>query len=152
MLEFKPNNISDEQVSELIQKHLNFVSEAAPNIHYELPDIKRLKQDHYKLWTAWQGEEAIAFFVLKVLSAEHCELFYLHVKESCRGRGIGEKVLSRAMDEAQDMGFIRMSLEYGLGEHYSASRGVIEKFGFKFCGPFGDHFMNPLRVYMTRKI
>ena len=72
---------------------------------------------------AYEGSELVGFCALHVHSASLAEIRSLVVKEEKRGRGIGESLIDKALDEAQTLGLQKvLSLTY--------KQEFFEKLGF----------------------
>lgn len=72
---------------------------------------------------AKEGSELIGFCALHVHAASLAEIRSLVVKESKRGKGIGESLIAKAMDEAKMLGLQKvLSLTY--------KQSFFEKLGF----------------------
>ena len=72
---------------------------------------------------AYEGGELVGFCALHIHTASLAEIRSLVVKESKRGRGIGESLVAKAMDEAKTLGLQKvLSLTY--------KQVFFEKLGF----------------------
>ncbi|MCF6310360.1 MAG: N-acetyltransferase [Sulfurimonas sp.] len=72
---------------------------------------------------AKEGSELVGFCALHVHAASLAEIRSLVVKESKRGKGVGESLIAKAMDEAKVLGIQKvLSLTY--------KQSFFEKLGF----------------------
>jgi putative acetyltransferase len=46
----------------------------------------------------------------------------------------------------------RLSLETGTTEPFQPAQRLYERFGFVYCGPFGDYAPDPFSVFMTLEL
>ncbi|MGM9521317.1 MAG: ribosomal protein S18-alanine N-acetyltransferase [Oscillospiraceae bacterium] len=69
------------------------------------------------------------------------ELFNIAVREGCRGRGIGRKLLKAVLDSAREMGIRRIYLE--VRKSNAAARRLYEKLGFAVCGERRNYYDAP---------
>ena len=54
-----------------------------------------------------------------------------------------------ALREATARGYQRLSLETGSAAEFTPAHSLYQKYGFKFCGPFGDYVEDPHSCFMT---
>lgn len=66
--------------------------------------------------------------------------------------GVASQLLEHIIAEAQGMGFTRLSLETGAAAFFLPARGLYEKFGFQYCGPFAEYRPDPNSTFMTRAL
>jgi putative acetyltransferase len=50
---------------------------------------------------------------------------------------------------ARQRGYSRLSLETGSAAAFAPALALYEKFGFSYCGPFGDYQPDPFSRYLT---
>ncbi|HVC26924.1 MAG TPA: GNAT family N-acetyltransferase [Nitrososphaerales archaeon] len=82
----------------------NFEQEIAEfPAHYARPDGRVL--------VAVERGEAVGAVGLRRLSGKICELKRMYVRPKFRGEGIGRKLAKRAIEEARDIGYLRMRLD-----------------------------------------
>ena len=67
------------------------------------------------------------------LSAERCELRKMYLLAACRGRGLGKRLLTRALERARALGFTRIELE--TASVLRAAARLYESVGFHPCQP-----------------
>lgn len=73
--------------------------------------------------------------------ADTCELRKMYLLPAARGRGLGEQMLRRCLDQAREFGYRRCYLETLTG--MDAAMRLYERYGFRrLQGPLGDtgHF------------
>ena len=51
-----------------------------------------------------------------------------------------------------ERGYARLSLETGSGPAFEPAHALYRKYGFEFCGPFGDYTNDPFSRFMTRRL
>jgi len=76
----------------------------------------------------------------------------LFVDAAYRGRGLGRRLLARAVDEARARGYRRMSLETGSMVFFEPARNLYRRYGFEPCPPFADYWDDPNSFFMTRRL
>ena len=71
---------------------------------------------------------------------------------TCRGRGVGSRILEHILDEAGRRGYDRLYLETGAMPEFEPARSLYRRYGFVPCGPVGDYAEDPNSVFMTRTL
>ena len=90
-------------------------------------------------------------FPSKGLPEDTCELVKMYLLPEARGRGLGAKIINKAIDFAREKGYKRIYLE-SMPELKRAIN-VYEKFGFQYIHePVGDTGHHGCDVWMTKKI
>jgi putative acetyltransferase len=53
---------------------------------------------------------------------------------------------------AAERNYQRLSLETGTQDFFIPARKLYERFGFEYCGPFGDYAEDPYSAFMTKSL
>jgi putative acetyltransferase len=61
-------------------------------------------------------------------------------------------VLTHIIDVARDRGYERLSLETGSMDAFKPAQRLYERFGFVYCGPFGEYVEDRYSVFMTMSL
>jgi putative acetyltransferase len=68
----------------------------------------------------------------------------------------GSEVAQLLNEHLQDMYAVSppesVSLETGTVDFFIPTRKLYERFGFEYCGPFGDYQEDPYSAYMTKSL
>ncbi len=67
-----------------------------------------------------------------------------------RGRGVAGALMRRILDEAEQRGYRRLSLETGSQPEFAPARALYRRYGFDVCGPFDGYVEDPFSTFMTR--
>ncbi len=104
-----------------------------------------------RFWVLDVSGVAQACGALKPLPGRLVEVKSVHVSETVRGRGLSRKIMEHLIEVARADGHRAMVLETGSPTlpAYDAARGLYERLGFSYRGPFGDYAADPLSSYMT---
>ncbi|WP_023851717.1 GNAT family N-acetyltransferase [Ponticoccus alexandrii] len=76
----------------------------------------------------------------------------MHVARACRGRGLGATLLRHLLERAREGGATSSCLETGTQEAFLPARGLYAGAGFTECLPFADYRLDPLSVFMMRRL
>ena len=78
------------------------------------------------------------------------EVKRMYVKPGQRGRGIGRRVLGELEGMAHKSGVSLLRLETGI--HNAEAVTLYRRAGFVECAPFGDYVLDPLSVFMEKRV
>ncbi|WP_315783328.1 GNAT family N-acetyltransferase [Bradyrhizobium sp. SZCCHNPS1003] len=87
---------------------------------------------------------------LRLIGPGHAEIKRLFVRETARGCGLGRRLLMTLEDEAQGRGLGRVSLEVGIRQPQAIQ--LYRSSGYQDCGPFGIYRLDPLSLFMTKRL
>jgi putative acetyltransferase len=146
------NNFAEAQVNELLTKHFIELRSVSPKGSTHVLNIPGLKDPSIRFWSLWDGEDLIGCGALKLLDKEHGEFKSIRVADKYRKSGMGEKIISHLIDQAQQIGIKKISTETGAGEFFDPARKLFKKFGFKNCKPFAHYKEDPNSCYYTLNI
>jgi putative acetyltransferase len=146
------DDLSRPQVHALLQEHLDDMYAWSPPESVHALDLDRLRLPAITFWTAWEGPLLLGSAALKDLGDGHGEVKSMRTPRHLRGRGAGRALLAHLIDHARARGFQRLSLETGTTEPFQPAQRLYERFGFAYCGPFGDYTPDPFSVFMTLEL
>ena len=146
------DDLSRPQVHALLQEHLDDMYAWSPPESVHALDLDRLRLPAITFWTAWEGPLLLGSAALKDLGDGHGEVKSMRTPRHLRGRGAGRALLAHLIDHARARGFQRLSLETGTTEPVQPAQRLYERFGFAYCGPFGDYTPDPFSVFMTLEL
>ncbi|MNE78416.1 putative N-acetyltransferase YsnE [compost metagenome] len=112
--------------------------------------IDKLKGPGITFWSAWEEGELLGCGALKDLGDQHGELKSMRTSRQHLRKGVASKLLAHILEEADKLGYQRLSLETGSTDGFEAARKLYERFGFEYCAPFADYEEDPYSVFMTR--
>nr|WP_246496938.1 GNAT family N-acetyltransferase [Sphaerisporangium rubeum] len=113
-------------------------------------DLDDLRRPEVTFWSVLDGPTLVGCGALMRIDAEHAEIKSMRTTAARKRGGVASLLLDHILTEARRMGLTRLSLETGSAEHFRPARRLYEKYGFEYCGPFGDYRLDPHSVYMTR--
>jgi len=147
---FREGHLDDARVIALLQVHVDRArAETAPGSAHAL-DLSGLKTPDVRFFTAWEDDDLLGCGALKILAADHCELKSMHTAETHRGKGVGDAMVRRLIDEARRLGLTRLSLETGAWPYFAPAHRLYERHGFTDCPPFADYAPDPNSRFMSR--
>lgn len=149
-LEIREDDLSGPEIAALLQAHLDTMAEHSPPESRHALNLDGLRAADVTFWCVWEGEALVGCGALKELSADHGEIKSMHTAAAHRGKGVAARMVEHILAEAGRRGYARLSLETGSMEGFAPARGLYERYGFEFCGPFGPYKEDPHSVFMTR--
>ena len=81
---------------------------------------------------------------------DYVEIKRVFIDPSARGLGLSKALMQVMEDAARDLGFRIAWLETGI--HQPEALGLYEKLGYKYRDPFGDYLLDPLSVFMEKRV
>nr|WP_206051516.1 GNAT family N-acetyltransferase [Nocardioides ferulae] len=151
-LTIEPADLAARDLADFIQAHLDEMAPTAPPESRHALDLDGLRRSGIRMWVVRAEDRIVATGALAPLTGGHEELKSMRTDPSCRGRGIGGRLLRHLLEDARDRGVSRLSLETGSMEFFAAARALYASAGFAPCGPFGSYVEDPNSVFMTRTL
>lgn len=149
-MEIKIEDPRTEEVSALLQRHLDFCHSVTPADGVFALDVERLRRPGTTLFGARENGKILGVCALNLIHVNHAELKSMHVLAASRGRGIGGLLLTHLIEYARAGSVERVSLETSPDEAFSSARHLYASQGFAESGPFADYPESPTSLFMTR--
>ena len=146
------DDLSRPDIHALLDEHLQSMHAQSPPESVHALDIDKLRQPGITFWSAWDGAQLLGCGALKQLSADHGEIKSMRTPDALRRRGAGRALLAHIIEVAKGRGYQRLSLETGSTDGFLPARKLYERFGFSYCGPFGDYPEDPYSAFMTIRL
>lgn len=143
------DDLSRPEVHALLDEHLQSMHQLSPPESVHALDLEKLRQPRITFWTAWEGPLLLGCGALKELEASHGEVKSMRTPTALRRQGAGRAILAHLVAVAGFRSYARLSLETGSTDAFLPARRLYERFGFSYCGPFGDYQDDPNSVFMT---
>jgi putative acetyltransferase len=148
-VEIKVDDLSGPEVHELLREHLHDMHLHSPPGSVHALDLAALRRPEITFWTVWADGELLGCGALKELDPRHAEIKSMRTASAHLRRGVASRLLTHILEEAARRGYARLSLETGSAEAFEPARQLYARFGFSYCGPFGDYVEDPYSVFMT---
>jgi putative acetyltransferase len=145
-----PDNPRAGDVRALLDLHLAFANEHSPPEDVHALDLDGLLAPDISFFSCRTKGELLGIGALKMLDARHAELKSMHTVAAARGRGIARAMVDHLLGVARARGVERVSLETGTMDAFAPARSLYTQAGFEPCEPFGDYWVSPYSVCMTR--
>lgn len=146
------DDLTGDAVAALLNEHLTGMRQHSPPESVHALDLAGLRSPGITFWTAWDGEQLLGCGALKELDEQHGEIKSMRTAQAHVGKGVASAILSKLMQEAIRRSYRRLSLETGSGPAFDAAHRLYLKFGFAYCGPFGNYREDPFSRFMTLEI
>jgi putative acetyltransferase len=152
LLEIRIDDLSGSEIAALLREHLENMHELSPPESVHAMDIDRLRSPDVTFWSAWDGGELLGCGALKELDGQTGEVKSMRTLGAHRRKGVASKILDTIIDEAQRRGYDRLKLETGSEPAFAPAQALYERYGFSYCGPFGEYVEDPNSVFMTKEL
>lgn len=143
------DDLSGTEIAALLAAHLDGMAQHSPPESVHALDLQALRAPDISFWTAWENGELLGCGALKELDTVHGEIKSMRTANEHLGKGVASTILSHLIDEAVRRAYLRVSLETGSGPAFEAAHSLYKRYGFVYCGPFGDYRDDPFSRFMT---
>jgi len=151
-MDIREDDLTHPDVVALVKAHLTEMAGNKDAVMSHALPIKALKADDVTFFSIWEGETITGCGAVRELDSKHGELKSMHTDRHFRRRGVSAALLFHMTKLAKERGYERLSLETHPGKDYMPARKLYERFGFEYCGPFGDYEEHPYSVFMTKAV
>lgn len=148
----KVDDLRSPEVAQLLEEHLQDMYAVSPPESVHALDLAKLRQPEITFWSVWDGEQLAGCGAIKELDAQHAEIKSMRTAKAYRGKGIAVKIMEHMLAVAAERNYQRLSLETGPQDFFTPARKLYERFGFEYCGPFGDYAEDPYSTFMTKSL
>jgi putative acetyltransferase len=114
-----------------------------------LLDVESLCAPNIRFFVARRGADPVGCGALRV-EAGYGEVKRMFVAPEARGQNIGRAILRCIEDQAAREGLTLMRLETGI--HQAAAHALYRSGGYAECAPFGEYRLDPLSVFMEKRL
>jgi putative acetyltransferase len=153
-MHIKIDDLQGPEIYALLKEHVRDLALHSPPESCHALDIHALRQSDITFWTAWSDQSSAAQLLgcgaLKQLDAQHAELKSMRTDAAHLQKGVAQAILSHILQEAQERGYRRISLETGSVQAFVPALSLYAKNGFITCGPFAGYGLDPFSVFMTK--
>lgn len=152
MPDIRVDDLTSPDVAALLQEHLDDMAKWSPPESIHALDLDRLRRPEITFWTLWEDGQLLGCGALRELDSTHAEIKSMRTSMHHRRKGVAARMLQHILAEAARRGYRRLSLETGAPVAFEPARRLYARFGFSYCGPFGDYVDDPFSVFMTRTL
>jgi putative acetyltransferase len=114
-----------------------------------LLDVEALCAPNIRFFVARRGVAPVGCGALRV-EAGYGEVKRMFVTPQARGQNVGRAILGCIEDQAAREGLALMRLETGI--HQAAAHALYRSGGYGECAPFGEYRLDPLSVFMEKRL
>ena len=155
-MHIREDDLTGERIINFLREHMNNMQEISPPESIHALGLEGLRSPEITFWSVWQGDELhgelLGCGALKALDAETGEIKSMRTVTEHRGKGVGSRVLKHILQEAKRRGYTSLNLETGSQPEFAPARGLYERYGFDYRGPFADYTDDPNSVFMTKRL
>ena len=148
----KVDDLHGPEVAQILMEHLQDMYSVSPPESVHALDLEKLRQPEITFWSVWDGEELAGCGAIKELDSTHAEIKSMRTANAYRGKGVAVKIMEHILSVATERNYQRLSLETGPQDFFTPARKLYERFGFDYCGPFGDYGDDPYSTFMTKSL
>ena len=143
------DDLTGPEIRALLETHFAGMLANSPKDSCHFLDFEGLKGPGVTFWSIWNEGSLMGCGALKQHDAELGEIKSMRTHESHLRKGAGAAMLEHIIATALERGLKRLSLETGSGPAFDPAHGLYLRYGFEYCGPFGDYQEDPFSRFMT---
>jgi len=151
-IDIRLDDLTNPEIFRFLKDHLEDMAQHSPPESVHALDLDGLRQPDVTFWSIWLDTELVGCGAIKELDSRHAEIKSMRTDPLYVRKGIASALMRFIVAEAQRRNYKRLSLETGSMEAFEPARSFYARFGFDYCGPFGDYIEDPYSVFMTREI
>jgi len=151
-MEIREDHLTGEGITALLREHLDNMFEITPPGSVHALGLDDLRSPDITFWAAWKGPQLLGCGALRELGPTSGEIKSMRTVAAHRRRGVGSKILEHIITEAKRRGYGSLKLETGALPPFAPARALYARYGFEFCGPFGDYRNDPNSVFMSKSL
>ena len=138
------------EILSLLKESEVFAASLYPAESNHFLSVDELRKPNVRFFVARDGQNAAVGTGAVAIHDEWAEVKRMWVTPSARGQGISKALLARIELEAVAEGVVALLLETGVENH--AALALYKGAGFKVRGPFADYVLDPLSVFMEKRL
>lgn len=151
-MEIRIDDLQGGEVIQLLEEHLQDMYATSPAESVHALDVEALKAPEITFFSGWKHGELLGCVALKELDSEQVELKSMRTASDARNLGVASSLLQHVLTIASERGYRCVNLETGSQAFFMPAHRLYEKFGFSYCGPFGNYREDPNSKFMTRRL
>lgn len=151
-MQIKVDDLNGGEVIALLEEHLADMYATSPPESVHALDISALKDPAITFYSCWKNNSLLGCAALREIDENHAELKSMRTTTKARNLGVASALMQHLLKVATARQYRQMSLETGSMDFFKPARALYKKFGFNYCGPFGDYQLDDNSRFMTRAI
>ncbi len=151
-MKIKIDDLIGGEVISLLKEHLADMYATSPAESVHALDVDALKDPAITFYSCWRNGELLGCAALRELDTNHVELKSMRTTTNARNLGVASTLLQHLLTVATERNYKKISLETGSMEFFKPARTLYKKFGFEYCGLFGDYQLDKNSRFMMRNI
>ena len=151
-MQIKVDDLIDGEVIALLEEHLADMYATSPPESVHALDTSALKDPAITFYSCWKNDTLLGCAALRELNSSHVEIKSMRTTTKARNLGVASALMEHLLKVATSREYQKMSLETGSMEFFKPAKALYKKFGFEYCGPFGNYQLDANSRFMTRSI
>ncbi len=147
-MDIREDDLSGSEMAALLQEHLADMARHSPPESIHALNLDGLRAAGVRVWSAWDGRSLLGCGALQVLDDRQGEIKSMRTARGHQRKGVAAALLQHIIVEARQRGYVRLYLETGSMAAFAPARALYARFGFRYCGPFGNYQADPNSVFM----
>ena len=141
--------IDPGQAKSLIDELDRYQASLYPDESNHLDSLDVLCNANVTMVGAMENDRLLAIGAVKVFNG-YGEIKRVYVPENHRGKGLAKQLMTALEQRLIEKSIRVAKLETGIHQHEAI--GLYQKLGYHECLPFGSYRLDPLSVFMSKKL
>jgi putative acetyltransferase len=138
-MKIREDDLSHQQIIELLRLHLAGMHENSPPGHVFALDLSGLKTPDVTVWTLWNEDRAVGIGALKQHDANVGEIKSMRTHPEALRQGVATRLLEHIIAVARERGLQQLSLETGSGDSFEPALALYRRYGFQNGPAFAEY-------------
>ena len=151
-MRIEPTSPDSEGARALIAMSDAYMAELYPSESNHLESVQALIGPNVYFLGCFLGDQIVGCGAVKVLSddGDYGEIKRVFVVEGHRGRGCSRALMEALEKHLEEVGIVLARLETGIRQ--PEALGLYRRLGYLERGPFGMYTVDPLSVFMEKRL
>lgn len=145
-------DLSHPAVIKLLSEHQDRMAENSPPESRHVLNLAALQQPEITFWSLWDKDHLLGCVALKHWDDCMGEIKSMKTAPAFTRQGVGQRLLEHVIVVAAQRGYEVLKLETGSMAYFEPARQLYIKYGFTYCGSFGDYREDPNNVFMSLEV
>lgn len=150
MIQIKRIEKLNQEILDIVEQLDEYLNSLYPSESNHLTPVDNMINENFVFIGAYKDHQAIGCGGVKIIPNEYAELKRMFVVPGARGKSIGKMLLVQLEETARKIGLDYVRLETGVKQKEAIA--MYEKSGYQFIEPFGNYLVDPLSVFMEKRL
>lgn len=142
------NDLTGDDIIALLADHASGMLENSPAGSTHFLNVEKLRAPDVRFWSIHRGGALAGCGAIKQLDESAAEVKSMRTATDFLRQGAAGHLLEHMVHHARVKGLKTLYLETGTSAAFTPAHTLYRKYGFRFCGPFGEYEASPHNIFM----